>query len=686
MERSSAAVLLPLALVWAILGVAPAAHAQDEDVAGSIRLLTQTPWTTNADPVLHLGVRVRNDGDVPIETPQVGWGLGARIEARADYERALREGLSATAAAADTEFLETLAPGQSRVVRFEIPTDAYAAILKEDSGVYPLTVELRTSAAVPIASLTTAEIHLVRDPQVPVSFAWWTEIDTPIAFGPDGTLIDPDLEDALVDGGGVVAHVEALADLVAHERRREGAGDPLFDVVVAPAALDQLEQAADGYPRLDGSRASENDPAPTAAARTLDRLRDLAASPFVRLHAMPFAAPRITTLLGSPATAPHLEDQWELGDEVFERVLGEPPDRSVDRPPGLAFDTVSLDILHARGTTTVLGAPDSVPREVDVLGRAPAPAAVVETAAGDPVDIVLPDPSTQTLLADRDLRSDPVLLSQAVLGELATIWREQPVPQQGTRRGLALDLPADLPPAAWKALVRRLAGAPFLLAVHADDLPDAIEPAPMEAALEPRRRGTFSFPYVDDLTHTADDVSAFAAMVLEPATEAERLRRWILYAESSRYLGNEAAGRTWIDAVNGVTDKTFEDLAPDTSRVLTFTSRTGTIPLRMGDPGGRTIDVRVELRSQRVDFLGTGERTVRLDADGELVTFDAEVKAAGRSTVYVYVYSPSGLPLSRSILVVRSTALNPTALLITVVAGVVLVALWSRRLFGRRSP
>lgn len=142
----------------------------------------------------------------------------------------------------------------------------------------------------------------------------------------------------------------------------------------------------------------------------------------------------------------------------------------------------------------------------------------------------------------------------------------------------------------------------------------------------------------------------------------------------------------WIDAVNAVTDRTFAALAPDTSRVLTFTSRTGTIPLRMGDPGDRVVQVRIEMRSQRVDFLDAGIRTVRLDRPHQLVTFDAEVKAAGRSTIDVVVLSPSGLPLSRSLLVVSSTAVNPIAMIITVAAGLVLVGLWSRRLFRRRSP
>jgi hypothetical protein len=106
----------------------------------------------------------------------------------------------------------------------------------------------------------------------------------------------------------------------------------------------------------------------------------------------------------------------------------------------------------------------------------------------------------------------------------------------------------------------------------------------------------------------------------------------------------------------------------------------------MGDPGNRVIRVVVVLRSTRVDLLDGGMRPVELDQDNQVVTFDAEVKAAGRSPIEVVIRTPDGVQLSKSVLVVSSTALNPIALIITIGAGLVLVGLWSRRLFRRRSP
>jgi hypothetical protein len=246
-------------------------------------------------------------------------------------------------------------------------------------------------------------------------------------------------------------------------------------------------------------------------------------------------------------------------------------------------------------------------------------------------------------------------------------------------------LPSDLPADAWAPLVRRLAAAPFLEATHAEALPAEIVPEPQEAALRARRPIGFSDDYVANVVAAAHDVAAFDQIVQRPRPEVGRLHRAILYAESSQYLGREEAGRTWIAAAAAVTARTFREIAPDTSRVLTFTSRNGRIPLRMGDPGDRVLRIRVELRSQRVDFLDTGVRTVVIDAPGEQVTFDAELKAAGRSPIEVFVRTPSGRLVARRVLVVSSTAVNPIALIITVCAGLVLVGLWSRRLFRRRT-
>lgn len=664
-----------LAITW----VATPARAQGEAPEGVIRLIEQTAWTTPDQPLIRIAVVVTNEGTSTIEDPVVGWRLGPKVLSRVQYETALAEGPT-FAAAADTVFRGTdLEPGASIEVRIRIDTSETEAI-EDDSLVYPLQLELRSEDQPDqlIASMTTAVIHIFQDPPLkPILFSWWTEVATPVAFGPDGSLIDPGFEDELEAGEGVVAQVGAIL-----ERLRAASGTAV-DLSVSPVALDQLDQAADGYERSDGTFVPRDAAAPRAAAETLAQLEEIATFPEVRLHAMPFAAPRLPALLAAGLRT-HLETHWRLGEEAFERLLGERPDPTVARPPGLAFDQASVDALAARGVTTILGAADSVERPPQANDFAPPPAAMLTTTSGEEVTLLLPDPGATSLLSAPGLLEDPVLAAHVLLGELATIWKEEPVPPGDEERGLALDLSSDLPAAFWRPTVRWLSLAPFLDPVQAEDLGDRLFPVPEPTTLEPTAPEVFSTTYAEDLAAAERRVNAFGATVEEPAGEADRLRRTLLYAEASQYVGNEASGRAWINAVNDVVDRTFDRLAPDTSRVLTFTSRSGTIPLRMGDPGNRVLNVTVVLASGRVDFLGDNERTVRLDQPNQVITFQAEVKAAGTSPIAVSVSAPNGVVLSRGVLVVRSTAVNPIALVITIGAGLILVALWSKRLFRRR--
>jgi hypothetical protein len=675
--RRSRAPHLVLGLLL-ILGTAAPARAQPGGLEATIRLVSQTAWTTPEHPVLRITIQIDNVGDQTIPDAVVGWRLGQKVTSRVEYETSLVDGPS-FAAAADTVFrAEDLEPGTSTEVAIRIDTTATEAI-EDDSGVYPLQLELRSGGEL-VASLTTAAVHIVRKPLKRVLLSWWTELATPIAFGPDGTMIDAGFEAALASGGGIVAQVEALLDRL----RSETPGTAL-DLVVSPVALDQLERAADGYERSDGTSVPSDAPAPQAARETLARIEEIAASPQARLHAMPFAAPRLPALLSS-GLATHLDAQWRLGDETFERILGEQPDPTVARPPGLALDQASIDAMASRGASTILGAADSVERPPQDNGFAPPPAATLFLSSGGDVTLLLPDPGATSLLSSPDLREDPVLAAQVLLGELATIWKEQPVPPDDIQRGLALDLLPDLPAGFWRPAMARLSNAPFLEPVYAEDLRDGILPPPELATLGPNEPEVFSDAYVDDLMATAHRVNTFGSVVEEPAGEVDQLRRALFTAEASQYIPSEGSGRVWINAVNDVVDRTFDGIAPDTSRPLTFTSRSVTIPLRMGDPGGRVLNVRVALASGRVDFLGVNEQAITLDQPDQVLKFPVEVKAAGPSSIDVIVRSPDGVELSRAVLLVRSTAVNPIALLITVGAGLVLVALWSRRLFRRRSP
>ena len=125
-------------------------------------------------------------------------------------------------------------------------------------------------------------------------------------------------------------------------------------------------------------------------------------------------------------------------------------------------------------------------------------------------------------------------------------------------------------------------------------------------------------------------------------------------------------------------------MLPDVQQEFLLTSGEGSIPLRMGDPGPTPLTVQIVLRSASFEFPGGAQQMVTLEGPDEIVTFDVVAKAGGPQTIRVKIACAVGTDLGEDQnLAVRTTAVNGVALWITVGAGVLLLLLWSRRLFRR---
>jgi len=94
--------------------------------------------------------------------------------------------------------------------------------------------------------------------------------------------------------------------------------------------------------------------------------------------------------------------------------------------------------------------------------------------------------------------------------------------------------------------------------------------------------------------------------------------------------------------------------------------------------------VVVELASARIGLLQAVQE-VELDRPERTLLFPVELRTTGRFPVRVLVRTPSGRVIADAILVVRSTAYNRVALVITLGAALLLLALSSRRFVPRRS-
>jgi Family of unknown function (DUF6049) len=671
-----------LAIALAGLVVPTAGHAQDtQDV--TLRLLRQTAWTSPRHSLLQLRLQAHNEGAEAIGDLSVGISIGTAMRSRTTYDEFLDEGLTSIPIYSDTELQTgTLEPGEPRVFELTLDLSEVERISVDESAVYPAQLNV-WSGDQPIASAPTPLIHIVKRPQSPVALAWWTEITARPALDPEGRLADADFEASIARRGSLRRQVEALDDLAQDPDRLVP-----IDVVIEPSVVDELARMADGYTRTDETRVERGEGGAANAETVLDALRRIASDPDVSLSATPFAAPDIPSLLEG-RLIDDIDEQLALGDETIRTLLGVEPIADVARPPGGSLSDAAVDVLVEHGAGTLLANDDTVERPLDLNEFAPPPIATIDTTRGTTADLVLPDPQVESLLERQDLAEDPVRMAQVVFGELALIWREVPVPTGDTVRGVALRLPVSLPGQVWRPLMRAVADAPFLRPVRAADLVEEVGAPETSTTLFPTVLRSFTADYVATIKEHRRNVAALDSTLPVDDPLPDRLERSLLYAESAEYLTDEVAGRAWLNQVGAATSARFLGILPETTSTFSLTSRTGVIPVRLGDPGPTPITVVVQLRSNRFTFPDGDRRTVQLERPGQIVTFRVEALATERSRVVVLVRAPSdtGVPagriLDREELIIRVTTLNRVALLVTGAAALTLAVLWSRRWWRR---
>jgi hypothetical protein len=298
------------------------------------------------------------------------------------------------------------------------------------------------------------------------------------------------------------------------------------------------------------------------------------------------------------------------------------------------------------------------------------------------------------LFARTDLFADPVLTSQLVLGELALIWKQQPVPTAPIQRGIAISPPATLPPAMWAPLLDRLASAPFLKPVSLSQLVRSVNPTnPNEVGpLFTQSQAEFDPAYAADIQRLSTDVQSINSMLGEGSLVPPDLRRRLFTATEPAYMFDQLAGRPWLDSVDATARQAFAAVSPTISDTFTFTSRQGTIPMQMGDPGDNAYNVHVQLSSPSFSFPDGAVQDVTVDRPGQVVSFRVVANASGQNPLYLTVTAPNGTAIANpetgatiTSITVRSTAVNRIALFVTLAAAIGLVALYSRRWVRRRT-
>jgi hypothetical protein len=129
----------------------------------------------------------------------------------------------------------------------------------------------------------------------------------------------------------------------------------------------------------------------------------------------------------------------------------------------------------------------------------------------------------------------------------------------------------------------------------------------------------------------------------------------------------------------------FRSVTIDTVDNITLTSSTGSgIPVTVRNSSETPMRIRMQLASP---FLLTApEQDLELrPREAQTVTFRVNARSTGSFEAKLRMLAPGGRPIGRAVeITIRSTVLNRIALLITIGAALVLLALWARRFIPRR--
>lgn len=639
------ALLLVLALIG--LTVVPAAGAGAAAAPISISLRSQPAWASAGDDV-RLGLTVRGD----VAGLEVRALIHTYLTTRAGFDRSVTGsrlgGIVGTAAApADALPLGTLtlplqnpdAPRDTTRIRVPFPRGGRA-------GVFPVEVEVRNPStgerAASFVTFLTIVAPLSGGAPVlePLRVAWVWPIVAPPATTTDGSASSAFTRAIAPDGrlGRIAAALPSAADIP-------------ITLESDPATLQSWNASTDaaakeGFARV---RASTNAPQHETIGATYT----------------PISIPAFIANQLSDLAVNELDAGLVAMRSATDRAIS--PDVTAARP----LDGPALALLQAHGAThAIVSARDLVTTGTPNL----TPARPFTLSAGS---TTVPAVQTDDALAALFARpASSALQAARLLNGLSLIALELP----SQRRGVVVQSSWRWAPTeeSLRAVADGLDQHPLLTptpvsALFADVPVERTGGRPTVRRLAPVRSTTLPVD-ATALRATRERVDAFSAFAGNGAT-TRQAQEHVLVAPSST-LGPRA-GAAQLAAANAVMDGFIAKVRAPVSRTLTLTSRTGVVPLSFQNDTGQDLQVRLQLRSDRLTFPDGSEQILNLPPNNTTVQVRVNTTSPGSFPLLLSVTSVDGrIVIERTRITVRSSVVSGIGIALTATAGVFLLLWW----------
>jgi len=664
--RAAALVLLLVALS-ATPVAAGEALPQTEEAPARLTLLAQSP-VVSPQRSLRANLRATNRGDVEYTNLELKLWLYDPARSRSAYAASLeQEPPTGVFLVAPFPLEGSLAPGESRQLSIERPMPELEA--RAENALYPMKLQLESNG-VAIGILRSSLVFIQERPIVPLNVSLIVVLDEGVHLGPDGEFLDDHLEMSIAVGGRLESLVSALEDV----------SIPVT-LVISPMLLEQLRGMADGY-RRNGVKVTAGSLPAEQAATMLDRLRALArrSRPDTEVVALPFAAPSVPSLVAAGLHG-DLQQQMRLGRNAVGELLGVEPPGGLFRPPGGLLTSDAVGALADLDVEALIVDPEDLPPPAG-LELSPPAVARVSAGPGRSLRALAPDPVVADRL--RALPEDPKLRARWTLGELTALYFEQP----SVDRGVAILVQPGHDRSFLTSLLRGLQtqplprGTAWLRPVRASRLL-SVTATGAHRDLAPSRVPRYSPLFLEEVAASRESIAQLESMTANPTLLSDRLRVQMLVAEARDFIRDEPAAVAFLDAVQARVRREFDKVEPPRPSSITLTSRGGVIPVTIRNLAGYRVHVRVVLLSSRLEFLEGDSRRVVLERPVQTFTFPVRAQTTGRFPITVRLETPHGAAIAESQIVVRSTAYNVLALVITLGAALFLAAWWGRRFLPR---
>lgn len=690
------------ALLAGAIGLAPAAHAQPGDTppveVTVVSITPSTPQPSQGLQLLTVRLHLENTTDAPLHNVAVELHRGDPLFDQDALDTSLEQRTVPTSGLAIPQINSKHPPtadlpvGGGADVTFRtrtgVPFDAPLCLCAKDDrgryGVYPLYFSANLGST-RLGAVTTYLPSFYSTPK-PVQVSWvWPLIDRPHRLLEGTTFIDDSLATSVAAGGRLDRALRVVEDV--------GAEIPLT-LVLDPELIDELEVMKTGHYAVQANPSARATPGKGQQAATLwlDRLRTvLADDPGVSVELTPFADPDLETLRenrlswtgGLPASM--------LG--ALTDVLGSRSATSdLAWPAAGEVSSRTLDTLVRSDVTGVLLNGNTVLPRTDSAG-VPTGVARLNTRHG-PITAALTSPQIQ-----QDAASAIGTAGGGALPALVATVAMRAAQEPTVAHPLVIAAPryVDPSPADADRAIRETSSSPFSRPAPLGETLYGSGPSLVTGHLA--RPPSDDTPLVStnlDAAHTISaDLPTLTSLLGGSNAAANQLLATLPLAvqriESSAWRIDPAAGE---QLAQRLADKVQRLLAgvyivkPSTkSGSYTLASDNSPLPITVENTLRYPVQVRVSVKTvnKLPGFTAKTTEARTIDPGSKLpLQVSTKMERRGRIQVQAQLIAPDGTPLGAPVgLSIRSTFLGTIGVVITVVAGAVLLFALLIRLFGR---